>query len=952
MNTTKMKRGDTRPALRYSLPDGVDLTGASVTFSMAARPGGTPVVADRPALIVDTAPPVVGYDWQPGDTDVAGLHLGEFKVMWADGFETFPKSDYLRIDFTQGLSGVTATPVEPLPGITGTGAAVETGADAASGTATVAAPAAPPVTATGAATETGSDTANGAGMVTAPPAQIGGMAVGTQGAAGTIYEGYRLAAGEDFATLDLLTASNPAGKYIASHRRRGRRAINAGANDYYWTPDHTGHNDANRGVAIGSGSADLLAVADSQLSLSTRLATARERSLAWTTTASTGPQRPQSASALHSAGYQAVKWPCIVEARIRVPTGAQMPAGGWPAFWTEGIQPTWANTGEWDFEWTDSGRLFTNFITGNSSNDSIASQVVDTSDGEYHVWSIVATAAQLRFYKDGVLLNTATKRNDAHVPSPMFWWLRNGVDLTPSIFGMNYSASAWTGVTSKMDVDYVRLWSAPDATNLGYRGIVGQQSVAFDESISIRVPSKTELWGREDVTEILVWQPIENAEPGMTQLPVTAGGNTWYGSPTAQNGQWGPSFMSWNPEYRQISGQGYDQAGRMIGHVVAWDDAKGGTAGFARVVVNIGPRITLGNQSLQSGAITPIDIYAACDCGMLTTNAQGQRAKTITVTGLAGSGLTYDDATGMLSGNAVAGAYNISISCTNSIGQSATRSINLTVAAPVTPPADPQPGVNPAYASWTGPGWFDFSDDAAITMSGSGTNVDAVANKRAGQPALIREGASSVTRPAGLVQNGRRLIQFNRDTANPSRLVAAGGGTDAISAVCQGDDRPYTVICVYIPTDTNAGYVWSWSDTVATGNAQCIAFVKRATPNCSVRRESSGNTNPNDVSWGSGHAANAPRIVAVVHTGQAVSVWDTSLTKAIDAAPQDVAAMNTELAFRLGASEAGGSTDPLIAAVSSAMQMGELIVEARAVPDADVRQAITDLAARWGITLA
>ena len=524
----------------------------------------------------------------------------------------------------------------------------------------------------------------------APAAQIGGIAVGAQGSAGTIYEGYRLAAGEDFATLDLLTASNPQGKYIASHRRRGRRAINAGANDYYWTQDHTGHNDANRGVAIGAESADLLTVAGSTLSLSTRLATTKEKQLAWATTASTGPQRPQSASALHSAGYQAVKWPCIVEARIRVPTGAQMPAGGWPAFWTEGIQPTWANTGEWDFEWTDSGRLFTNFITGNSSNDSIASQVVDTSDGEWHVWSIVATAAQLRFYKDGVLLNTATKRNDAHVPSPMFWWFRNGVDLTPSIFGMSYSASAWTGVTSKMDVDYVRLWSAPDATNLDYRGIVGQQNVAFDESISIRVPSKTELWGREDVTEILVWQPIENAEPGMTQLPVTAAGNTWYGSATAQNGQWGPSFMSWNPEYRQISGQGYDQAGRMVGHVVAWDDAKGGTAGFARVIVNIGPRITLPAQTVQPGPISAIDVYAACDCGMLTTDSSGARAKAITVTGLAGSGLSYDAATGMLTGTAVEGNYSAVITCTNSIGQSASATVAFAVrpAATGAPVAD------------------------------------------------------------------------------------------------------------------------------------------------------------------------------------------------------------------------------------------------------------------------
>ena len=512
-----------------------------------------------------------------------------------------------------------------------------------------------------------------------PAAQIGGLDVGTLGATGTIYDGYMLADGENFTALDLLTVSNPEGKYIPSHRRRGRRAINAGANDYYWTPEHTGYNDANRGVAIGSESADLLAVTNSTLSLGTRLATTSERKLSWATTNSNGPQRQQAASALHSAGYQAIKWPCIVEARIRIPTGAQIPAGGWPAFWTEGVQPTWTNTGEWDFEWTDSGRLFTNFITGNQSNDSIASTVVDTSDGEYHVWSIVATAAELKFYKDGVLLSTATKRNDAHVPSPMFWWFRNGVDLTPGIYGMTYSAASWGSTNMKMDVDYVRLWSAPDATNLKYRGIVGQQNVAFDESVSIRVPSKTDLWGREDVTEIFVWQPIEGAEPGLSQLPVTGAANTWYGAATAQNGQWGPSFMSWNAEYRQIAGQGYDQAGRMVGHVIAWDNAKGGTAGFARVVVNIGPRITLPALVLQSGAIPPVDVYAACDCGMLTTNAQGQRAKAITVTGLTGSGLTYNDATGMLEGTAVVGTYTATVTCTNSVGQTASANVSVTV---------------------------------------------------------------------------------------------------------------------------------------------------------------------------------------------------------------------------------------------------------------------------------
>lgn len=40
------------------------------------------------------------------------------------------------------------------------------------------------------------------------------------------------------------------------------------------------------------------------------------------------------------------------------------------------------------------------------------------------------------------------------------------------------------------------------------------------------------------------------------------------------------------------------------------------------------------------------------------------------------------------------------------------------------------------------------------------------------------------------------------------------------------------------------------------------------------------------------------------------------------------------------------------AATACAMDVGEIIVEDRAVPDADVRQAMSDLAAKWGIALA
>ena len=132
---------------------------------------------------------------------------------------------------------------------------------------------------------------------------------------------------------------------------------------------------------------------------------------------------------------------------------------------------------------------------------------------------------------------------------------------------------------------------------------MGQQNVAFDESVSIRVPSKTDLWGREDVTEILVWQPIEGAEPGLSQLPVTGAANTWYGGRhRAERAVGGRPSCRGTRNTGRIAGQGYDQAGRMVGHVIAWDNAKGGTAGFARVVVNVGPRITLPAQTVAAGA--------------------------------------------------------------------------------------------------------------------------------------------------------------------------------------------------------------------------------------------------------------------------------------------------------------------------------------------------------------
>lgn len=151
-----LKRGSTRPVLRYPLP-GVDLTGASVMFLMSPRPG-QPATVNAPAVVANG---VLEYHWQHGDTDNAVMHYGEFEVMFPGGaIETFPADDYIRIEVRQdiGDGGTVAPPAL----ITLTGALVEAGGDVASGAGALA------IALSGSLVEAGSDTAAGTGTVTTP----------------------------------------------------------------------------------------------------------------------------------------------------------------------------------------------------------------------------------------------------------------------------------------------------------------------------------------------------------------------------------------------------------------------------------------------------------------------------------------------------------------------------------------------------------------------------------------------------------------------------------------------------------------------------------------------------------------------------------------------------------------------------------------------------------------
>lgn len=253
--------------------------------------------------------------------------------------------------------------------------------------------------------------------------------------------------------------------------------------------------------------------------------------------------------------------------------------------------------------------------------------------------------------------------------------------------------------------------------------------------------------------------------------------------------------------------------------------------------------------------------------------------------------------------------------------------------------------IAPAYTKWTGPGWFDASDVSTFTLSGS--QVTALSNKRTSGGNLTRAGnAANITRVA-VAQNGLGAIRIARDTSNPPRLEASAAA--ALSAMFQGLNKPCTIVAAYKPTDTNTSYVWSASDTVDSTDSHRFALIRRST-SASVRK-TVATAALNDVTWGSGQASGTARVVAVKHTGTAVTVWDRSTTKAVNGSAQSVAALNSQLVFRLFASEINGGADPTIDAVQGAMDFFEIVIEDTARADADIVQAIEDIAEKWGISL-
>ena len=108
--TFYIKSSDTASFITRDLKDAfgapVNVTGASVVFSMRVKPAGTVKVNAQTAVIVTGGTGRVRYEWASdgSDTNTADEYEGEFQVSYANGkIQTFPNDGHIPIVVTDDV---------------------------------------------------------------------------------------------------------------------------------------------------------------------------------------------------------------------------------------------------------------------------------------------------------------------------------------------------------------------------------------------------------------------------------------------------------------------------------------------------------------------------------------------------------------------------------------------------------------------------------------------------------------------------------------------------------------------------------------------------------------------------------------------------------------------------------------------------------------------------------
>lgn len=760
-------------------------------------------------------------------------------------------------------------------------------------------------------------------------AVIGGAAIGTTGAEGSLYEGFRLVEGDDFDAMPTRwNGRNLTGRYGHSPQHIGFRRTRSQDRAMYIDPAFRGARSESP-VDLGY---DGVSVANSVLTLTATPSPAELVPMlptTWTDGQGDAQNRPllisgslkTGPSFMLSAGAD-----FVVETRTRMEAGQIR--GYWPSFWTSTF--FWPDRGEIDVlegkkttTGSDPMTTLNNLIA--SATDGGATQFLTVSQPTMPVGRMVQLAVKkvggtLSFYDDIAEEGVMALRGST--TSALVGRLTGAQDVRIDL-----------AVSSEWDASTFNIADWPAAVEFDWwRAWVPATAARQNEPLEVLPPVLTTPGGSWAATFPSA-ASLYGGAAGLEQVSAAFDNFDAPGMPTRNSATKLPSSMTVSLANRTVAGTVPATEGGAMGVFITYAYADGSPAKRTLLPYYVAPAV----QSLASGwtyapgAAVDIAIpFTAFHSGNLGPHTYTVTAPGLTVTG---NGTGAVQITGTASATST-----ITIAATNIQGQT------TTVTRPLTVEAVPDPGTPTPYADWTGPGWFDMSDAATITLSGS--QVTTVANKRSGGGDLTAAGTVANVVRQTAAQNGRQAVRINRIAdagINTPRLEAPA--TSPVSALFQGNDSPFTVIMAYRPNDANTGFIWSATAGSGTDTDQTIALVRRTT-NASIRRKPL--LVSNDVNWGTGQAANVARIVAIRHTGTTVTVWDNSLTKVLTDAAQNFEAFTALLQFTLGASR---SNNVSYAGVQATTDYFEAIIENTVRSDADIQRAISDLSAKWGITV-
>jgi hypothetical protein len=654
--------------------------------------------------------------------------------------------------------------------------------------------------------------------------QVGGVEIGATGEAGTVYEGYSLAWGDDFETLDILGPTNESG-YITSRGVLLNDGVRNGATaaHYYTDPLHTGYLDSGRGTPPIT---DTMTIeAGTRLKLKARKATAGEQA-GFAASSYTGGKPVITAAAI-SSPRQIVFYvgtaggEIITEAKIRHTPKADSPAGWHPTFWTLSSTPTYSYDGdEFDIGEGNSQLLYFNrqvWNTGTATGTQMAAGL-DFMDGLDHIYTLVQSRTSAKLYIDGnLIVDYATDCNSKNKPAYLI--LTSLPYIAGAYEGENFVEAQWTASANgaSLECDWLRIWSKEGVPHLTPLVEVSDVNVAYNGTTTITLPSKADLWGDATVDEYV-------------QVIMGEANDPTNGTAFVQF----PAGVSYNSTTREITVDWSASAtnpGRLLLNVQAYK-ATGSTCEPLNINVNRGPKLTTtAKEWIEDEAIDALDIYAAVNVGNLIPTS----GKITSVSGLP-AGLSYDSGTGLITGTpTTVSSGNIAVSGVNSVGQTVSGNIPYEVVAASSAVAVPAPTLTDSptlIASW------DFGDDTKITnVSGA---ISAIAGSD-GTSVTLSQGTSS-KRPVLTVLDGKQAAEFTSVSQQFLQAVDGLGSPANVSAV---------VICV--PKVTTAFSLLDISrraSTVSTARHLMIASV--STLGLSWRKCSDTGANSNaypNVAW-------------------------------------------------------------------------------------------------------